>query len=293
MWTVTKNNYMKRNFCLGSEWLYYKIYTGFQSANIVLTERLYPVILELQQENILVKWFFIRYKDPEEHLRIRFQIENPQNLTIIISKLHDVFDELLQSHVIWKVQTDTYQRETERYGENTIKNSESVFWFDSEMILQYLLLKPYFEKKETQLFFSFLAIDTFLNAFSLTTIEKMNLLELWQLSFKTEFNADKILKKELDKNFRELFQDINDFITGKSKVAFSELYDIIEQKQDLSKNTIETIKENLKIPLSNFLSSHVHMMINRQFTSKQRKYELIIYDHLYRYYKTNNYSESN
>jgi hypothetical protein len=28
------------------------------------------------------------------------------------------------------------------------------------------------------------------------------------------------------------------------------------------------------------------MMINRQFTSRQRQYETLIYDHLYRYYKT-------
>ncbi len=282
---------MKRNFCLGSEWIYYKIYTGVQSANVVLTEKLYTIILELQQDNILVKWFFIRYKDPEEHLRIRFLIENKQNLTIVISKLHDVFDELLQNDVVWKVQTDTYQREIERYGENTIENSENVFCFDSEMILKYLVLKPYFEKPETQLLFSFLAVDRFLNSFGLTNLEKMNLLEHWQLSFKAEFNADKILKKELDKNFRELFQDLNNFINGESKSAFLELYEIIENKEIASQVFIQNIKKELQIPLSQFLSSHVHMMINRQYTSKQRKYELVIYDHLYRYYKTVNYSK--
>lgn len=282
---------MQRNFCLGSEWIYYKIYTGVQSANVVLTEKLYPVILELQQENILVKWFFIRYKDPEEHLRIRFLIENKQNLSIVILKLHDVFDELLQNDVVWKVQTDTYQREIERYGENTIENSESVFCFDSEMILKYLELKQYLEKPETQLLFSFLAVDRFLNSFGLTNLEKMNLLEHWQLSFKTEFNADKILKKELDKNFRELFQKMNNFINKNSKSAFSELYEIIENKETANRVFIQNIKKELQIPLSQFLSSHVHMMINRQYTSKQRKYELLIYDHLYRYYKRINYSQ--
>ncbi|WP_404827363.1 lantibiotic dehydratase C-terminal domain-containing protein [Flavobacterium frigoritolerans] len=42
----------------------------------------------------------------------------------------------------------------------------------------------------------------------------------------------------------------------------------------------------LSISLSSFLMSHIHMMVNRQYTSKQRMYELLIYDHLYRYYKT-------
>jgi hypothetical protein len=54
---------------------------------------------------------------------------------------------------------------------------------------------------------------------------------------------------------------------------------------------IQDLKKELQIPLSQFLSSHVHMMINRQYTSKQRKYELVIYDHLYRYYKTINHTK--
>jgi len=32
--------------------------------------------------------------------------------------------------------------------------------------------------------------------------------------------------------------------------------------------------------------AHIDMMVNRQFTSRQRQYELLIYDHLYRFYKT-------
>ena len=48
---------------------------------------------------------------------------------------------LLEQDVIWKIQTETYQREIERYGENTIENSETLFWHDSELILKYLDLK--------------------------------------------------------------------------------------------------------------------------------------------------------
>jgi hypothetical protein len=43
----------------------------------------------------------------------------------------------------------------------TIEISETLFWHDSEMILHYLVLKSSFEKEETQLLFSFLAIDQF------------------------------------------------------------------------------------------------------------------------------------
>ena len=39
---------MKRDFCIGSEWLYYKIYTGVKTADLILMEKLYPLILDLK-----------------------------------------------------------------------------------------------------------------------------------------------------------------------------------------------------------------------------------------------------
>jgi thiopeptide-type bacteriocin biosynthesis protein len=56
---------MKRDFCIGSEWLYYKLYT-VKTADLILLEKLYS-ILELKEKNLIIKWFFIRYKDTDEH----------------------------------------------------------------------------------------------------------------------------------------------------------------------------------------------------------------------------------
>ena len=100
--------------------------------------------------------------------------------------------------MIWKIQTDTYVRELERYGSNTYEISESIFQADSELILEYIALKPYFENDSTAILFSFLAVDQFLSLFSLTSANKYSLLDRMQLSFKNEFQADKTLKKELD-----------------------------------------------------------------------------------------------
>jgi thiopeptide-type bacteriocin biosynthesis protein len=277
---------MKRDFCIGSEWLYYKIYTGVKTADVVLLEKLYPVIQELKTENRIQKWFFIRYKDPDEHIRVRFYIENLENISIVISKLYPVLNILLQENTIWKIQTDTYQRELERYGEKTIEESETLFWQDSEMTLNYLSLKSSFIKNEMELIFSFLSIDRFLNSFSLSNIHKLALMDELQVSFKKEFDVDKTLKKEMDKNYRELSQEIQFFMSGKALDNYPKIYEMIQKKQNQINETIWLIKDKLPIPLSGFLMSHIHMMINRQYTSKQRMYELLIYDHLFRHYKS-------
>lgn len=276
---------MKRDFCIGSEWLYYKIYTGVKTADLVLLEKVHPIILDLKTQNLISKWFFIRYKDADDHLRIRFLIETPDKLSKVIARLYPILNEMLEENIVWKVQTDTYQREIERYGENTMIDSESIFWHDSEMILHYFAIKSSFTKNEMQLLFSFCAIDTFLNSFSLTNTYKLALMDELQLSFKKEFDADKVLKKEMDKHYRDLFLDMDGFLTGTAQNNYPEIFKIIAEKQNQTHITTLTIKDKLLIPLSDFLMSHIHMMINRQYTSKQRMYELLIYDHLYRYYK--------
>lgn len=284
---------MQRNFCLGSEWLYYKIYTGVQTTDFILLEKLYPVILQLKKKKIIQKWFFIRYKDNDTHLRIRFLAENRKDLSKVIQMLYTPINDLLQENLAWKIQTDTYKRELERYGETTLVDSEFLFWQDSELAIQYLSLKKTFAKKEMALLFSFCSIDSFLNSFSLSILDKYNLMNRLQHSFKKEFEADKILKKELDKKYREIVSELGCFLASETKKDFLDFFEIIEEKQnEIAKKVLE-IKNAIQIDLYDFLASHIHMMINRQYTSKQRMYELIVYDHLYRYYKTLNYQKTN
>lgn len=276
---------MKRDFCIGSEWLYFKIYTGVKTADLILLEKINPVILELTEKNLILKWFFIRYKDTDEHFRLRFLLSKPNCLAAVINKIYPVLNALLEENSVWKIQTDTYQREIERYGEKTIEDSETLFWHDSEMILQYLLLKSSFEKDETQLLFSVLAIDQFLNSFSLSNSDKLFLMNDLQSSFKKEFDVDKMLKKKMDKHYRALSQKIQYLLSGTALNDYPEIYKVIQEKQNRDNQTILSIKAKLQIPLFNFLMSHIHMTINRQYTSKQRIYESLIYDHLYRHYK--------
>ena len=280
---------MKRDFCIGSEWLYYKIYTGVKTADLVLLEKLYPVILDLIEKRIIDKWFFIRYKDPDEHLRIRFHCKITENVSTAIARMYPVLSILLEENSIWKVQTDTYQTEIERYGEKTMIDSETLFCYDSEMIMSYLTVKSSFERHEIQLLFSFTAIDTFLNSFGLSNSDKLFLMDELQLAFKKEFDADKSLKKELDKQYRALFLEMQLFLLGIAIDDYPDIFAIIKAKRNKCNEQIDSIKGKLQIPLFDFLMSHIHMTINRQYTSKQRIYELLIYDHLYKYYKTMEY----
>ncbi len=280
---------MQRDFCLGSEWLSYKIYTGVKTSDYVLLEKLQPIISNLESEKIIQKWFFIRYKDTEEHIRIRFLVKNTRHLMTIIQAFYPVFEELLQQNLVWNIQTDTYKREIERYGKTTMVDSEFFFWKDSIMALQYIKAKSDFSTQEMPLFFSFYAIDSFLNSFKLSMREKLSLMDHLQTSFKIEFETDKEQKKEMSKSYASLYPKMNTLLEEPLKINFTAITKIVNQKSKQTAKKALEIKSKIEMPLEPLLASHIHMMINRQYTSKQRMYELIIYDYLFKYYKTKNF----
>ena len=111
----------QRNFILGDHWLFFKIYTGYKTSDKILTEVIKPVATSLQKANVISQWFYIRYADPQHHIRVRFYLPDPAKIGLVIQQLRPYFQHFMNEDLIWKVQTDTYEREIERYGVNTIE----------------------------------------------------------------------------------------------------------------------------------------------------------------------------
>ncbi len=68
-----------RSFPPGSEWLYAKLYVGSATADRVLRQVIRPVVGEALGSGAAEGWFFIRYGDPDWHLRLRLW-GNPERL---------------------------------------------------------------------------------------------------------------------------------------------------------------------------------------------------------------------
>src|SRR5207253_2796057 len=79
--------------------------------------------------------FFIRYGDPQWHLRVRV-FGDPDVLRDSIQlKLLDALREFIDSGFVWRVQFDTYQREVERYGgDEAMLLTEKAFHADSTAV---------------------------------------------------------------------------------------------------------------------------------------------------------------
>lgn len=287
----TKN--VQRTFIIGDKWLYYKIYTGNKTSDLILTELIKPVVEKLLKKDIIKKWFFIRYADPDHHLRIRFFYEDREKVGEIINTLNAEINWFVEKDLIWKVQIDTYQRELERYGINSIAYSEDYFCLDSTLMIELLDLIEGDEGEQIRWLFGVKAIDSLLDAFNYNDESKLELLEKLKTSFGEEFNMSRSLKKQLDNKFRKENNKIIDFLNPKNelKLSYKPLYEIIRKKEILTKEIAKKIfflknKNMLELELDNLLSSYIHMLMNRLFRSNNRLHEMVIYDFLFRIYKS-------
>jgi thiopeptide-type bacteriocin biosynthesis protein len=274
---------MKRNFILGDEWLYYKLYCGKRTADTVLIDCIKPLTKTLLEKKLIDQWFFIRYTDPNPHLRIRFHCNDINKLGTIIDGMNRAISNYTENYLIWKVQTDTYNREVERYGENTIEEAESLFFHDSDLCIKALELI----ENDTLLFmFALRSINTVFEVFDFTLEDKLLFVKENLEVFKTEFNSNKSLSKQLYKKYNGLKKELIEFMEMQSHIEYQPLINLLNAKKEQIKIVKKMIlKKELQqnINLQDLLSSYIHMMVNRLFRDKQRLHELVCYDNLYRY----------
>jgi thiopeptide-type bacteriocin biosynthesis domain len=123
----TEDSGIKRFFPLGSEWVYLKIYCGVRYSEKLLNNEVKKIICILEREGILDKWFFIRYKDPENHIRLRIAGKCCTDSNAIVMTINDMLAPLLEQGLIAGLQFDVYKREIERYSRALMERSEDFF----------------------------------------------------------------------------------------------------------------------------------------------------------------------
>src|SRR5205085_1075699 len=80
-------------------------------ADQVLREVVAPVTRSALATGVARRWFFLRYGDPDWHLRWRFQGDPGRLWAELVPALRAAAAPLLEDGRIWKVQFDTYERE--------------------------------------------------------------------------------------------------------------------------------------------------------------------------------------
>ena len=264
---------IQRLYFPGEEWIFLKLYTGTQLAETILLESIQPTVTAYHEAGKISEWHFVRYEDPENHLRVRLKCSDKNN-SELSKELLDILRPYTKNNGLWDIKICTYRRELERYGENFIEIVESIFTKQSFCALDLIMASDTPEQK-----FIFSAINILLNVEDLFVDldEMIRFFKNGQDAFFKEFNLNKEDKKELSKSYIENQDDLKNQLTrfrNGSKPFDKRLYWSVDlQKRD---GFIEYVKKHY------LLSDLIHMFVNRLFTKEQRKNEAILYFFLYK-----------
>ncbi len=277
-----------RIFIPGSEWAYFKLYTGTKTADAILKNEMIGYVREMLKNNIIDKWFFIRYSDPDFHIRLRLHLKETRNFTCIFNRFFEYFQPIVNADLVWNIQCDTYKREIERYGTNTISLVEKLFFIDSEFVIKMLCQLNEENPDHQRWKLALILIDSFLSAFSFDLTQREELLSSLSESYKKEFGFTRHnVTKQLSDKYRNFRKDIDNTMLWENDT--SETINIIKSRKQAIVLVAEKITKmeksgKLHVPLKPLLASIIHMTMNRWFRTKNRLHEMVIYEFLSRYY---------
>jgi thiopeptide-type bacteriocin biosynthesis protein len=273
--------------------LYAKLYTGTAAADQLLRDVVKPLTEEVIESGAVESWFFVRYGDPDWHLRLRFK-GSPERLHAeVLPALRSAAASLLEDGRVWRLQLDTYEREIERYGGlEGIDLAERLFHVDSEAVLEIIeLLEPGDVGLDERWRLTLLGMDHVLENFGLDLATKHAVVEAARSRFAKEFRVDEWIGPRLGERFRLERSDL-EVLLDLTEDADHPLAQGIEILQGRSRRWAPVIAElqacaqdgRLAMPLNDLAATHMHMHANRLLRAAQRAQELVIYDFLERLY---------
>lgn len=279
------------SFSIGEKWLYYKFYCGERAGEELLNRAITPIVNDLKTRGLIEKWFFIRYHDSNgHHLRFRVLLKDNNFFTECIQIVKEHIKPFEDTQVVWKTQTDNYLRELQRYGFESIEDTETLFFNDSECTLQFINMIEGDSGEKVRWLFSLLSIDRLLKDLNFSLETKVEALKVAKLSFGKEFNRSGNLNKQINEMFTKNEFEIECFLNEeKIDEMYAPLWNITRERSEKNEEVVKNIFqlfEQRKLPVSihNIAISYIHMICNRIFLSKHRIHEMVIYDYLYKYY---------
>ena len=270
-----------RSFFPGEDFLYIKIYCSKNTAQKLLIESIAPLFSKISSTSRSM--FFIRYEDPDFHLRLRIRAEDNHEL---MPKVHQLLKKYIVRKLIYRVVVDTYNRELDRYALVDYDKTEQVFTYDSKAILTIMRFLEKTDSEGLTWIVAMKIIYTYMQIFGMSDKE----MDLFCDHVKQDFFGEMKLRnkeflKSLNLKFKNSFKQIQ-AIFSDQEPRMSPISDALDE---LRHEVLAILSTNeLKILRKSRLqcSSYIHMSLNRLFASDERLKEAMCYDLLHKYLTT-------
>lgn len=248
----------KQSFFPGDGYLYLKLYCNISISNELLKR------ISIKLLNIKHDFFFVRYFDPDFHIRLR--LLNPS--TELQNEIMNIVLELKNLEIINRVIIDTFSPEYFRYqGLDVYKVTESLFCLDSVFVCRSLNANLLSNE-----FCLMIAVSHLLNFCELLSID--NKMEFIKKRFV------KIVNKSNYIRYKEYCSTRNAVLKDQ---MYSELILIYKGVLKSYGNEIERLLGfNSILDHEKWFFDYFHMYCNRLFLFKQNENEKFVYEILFR-----------
>jgi lantibiotic biosynthesis protein len=258
----------------GSEWLFVKLYCPRNLENDVVPESMLTFAENVVAAGLADSWFFIRYSDPDPHIRLRFH-GSPQQLSgQLFASVCAWAGGLMSEGLVLKFMFDTYEQEIERFGGAAgMAAAEELFSADSRgsaRLLHEVKRKMWPHDEVTLLA---LSIDSLLSAIGFEEAERLR----WYRSQTNARGAD------IGAEFRQRKNVLRSVLAGFP--GGSEIAGALAERQEAIAPVAQRLRELagqeiLRRPLDALCASFVHLHHNRMSSpgspSEQRILSLLL-----------------
>jgi len=284
-----------RTFPPGSEWLFAKIYTGSTTADALLREVVGPLVKRSLAAGAASQWFYIRYGDPDWHLRLRFRGDPGRLHREVLPDLEASILPLIRDGRVGRLEFGTYEREVERFGgPEGVLLAERIFHADSDATLQLLdLLDPGDEGLGERWRLALCGIDALLSDFGLDLEAKYGLFKILAVSIADKVGGRAPIEGSLSEKFRGERSSLEELLDAAARAdgpwapAFELLLERSRQAIPAAEAFQAAAREGrLTTSLPTIITALVHMHVNRALRAPDYEQETVLYDFLHRLYKS-------
>jgi thiopeptide-type bacteriocin biosynthesis protein len=246
----------------GSDWLFVKLYGPPSLQEDLITAHILGFVEDASAHGLADMWFFVRYADPDPHIRLRFQGVSAQLTSKLFPVLCRWVHGLIEHGLVHRVSFDTYDRELERYGgEAGLAVAESIFAADSRAVARLLVLLKSGSISIDRTTLAVLEVDDLL--------ESLGLDEPTRLAWLRDFSSS---RKESNEDYRRKQSELRSMLSAAPDRRVGNngdrIAEILVQRQLALRDAAHSLHRlhvagGLCCHLNEILRSLIHMSLNR------------------------------
>lgn len=278
----------------GSNCLFLKIYCAPAMADRILLDCISPVLNDVRSSGAFENWFFIRYADPRDHLRIRVFGNPSWLLTEALPRLKNAAESFVQTGLVANIVVATYEPEIGRYGgEALIGTVERLFGIDSDMVVALLDAQRRGMLTIPRLLIGTATVDTQLAEFGLDVAQRLEFVTQRREQIASMlFRDHPDVRRLISERFRSHRALLDGLLAGDlAQHGSAEVYQILAAYTQRVRPLVARIAHAAQCgeataPLADIVASVLHMHVNRLAAAAPNHQECVINAFLAQHYRS-------